>query len=210
MPADPIPIRALVVDYGEVLCHPADPTGLAEMATYAGMAAEPFLHAYWELREPYDRGVVPAAEYWNGVVGTAGIGLVDDRVRGLVERDVALWTRLDPEMISWVEGLAARGVRVGLLSNIVREIGTYMREEMSFLRPFIDITFSFEVGSVKPEPEIYRHALAGVGTAPHETLFVDDRLVNVEAAREAGMHAHHFRGHGALLAEVDARYAFVA
>ena len=44
----------------------------------------------------------------------------------------------------------------------------------------------------------------------YETLFVDDRLVNVEAAREAGMHAHHFRGHGAPLAEADARYAFVA
>lgn len=210
MPADQIQIRALVVDYGEVLCHPADPTGLAEMATYVGMTPESFLHAYWELREPYDRGVVPAAEYWNGVVGTAGIGLVDDQVRGLVERDIALWTRLDPEMISWVEALAARGVRLGLLSNIVREIGAYMREEMTFLRRFVDITFSFEVGSVKPEPEIYRRALAGVGAAAHETLFVDDRLSNVEAAREAGMHAHHFRGHGALHAEIDSRYAFVA
>jgi putative hydrolase of the HAD superfamily len=210
VPVDPIPIRALVVDYGEVLCHPADPTGLTEMATYAGMAPEPFLHAYWELREPYDRGVVPAAEYWGGVVDTAGIGLSEDQVRGLVQRDIALWTRLDAEMISWVEALAARGVRVGLLSNIVREIGTYMREEMTFLRPFTDITLSFEVGSVKPEPEIYRRALAGVGTAPHETLFVDDRLVNVEAARRAGMHAHHFRGRDPLLVEIDARYAFAA
>jgi 2-haloacid dehalogenase len=46
----------------------------------------------------------------------------------------------------------------------------------------------------KPDPAFFqvlfdRHALA-----PHDCVFIDDSLVNVEAARQLGMHALHFGG----------------
>jgi len=203
----PTPIRALVVDYGEVLCHPADPERLEEMAGYAGVPLTPFLGAYWELREPYDRGILDGPAYWSSVGAATGTRLDAERIRGLVERDIALWTNLDEEMVSWVEAVAGRGVRVGLLSNMVPEIGAYVRDTLGFHRGFTDVTYSFEVGLVKPEPEIYRRALAGLAAAPQETLFVDDRPPNVEGARAVGMYAHLFRGRDELLSAIERCYA---
>ncbi|MGB0050633.1 MAG: HAD-IA family hydrolase, partial [Terracidiphilus sp.] len=39
----------------------------------------------------------------------------------------------------------------------------------------------------KPDPAIYRHVLEKLGTRPEETLFIDDRKANVDAAVAIGM-----------------------
>jgi FMN phosphatase YigB (HAD superfamily) len=52
--------------------------------------------------------------------------------------------------------------------------------------------FSAEEGTRKPDPEIYGRALSRLGVTPAEAIFVDDRLKNVQGARQVGMHALHF------------------
>jgi putative hydrolase of the HAD superfamily len=53
--------------------------------------------------------------------------------------------------------------------------------------------YSFEVGSRKPEKEIYYKALKIAGTTANESLFIDDLLENVEMARSINMKAIHFK-----------------
>ena len=45
---------------------------------------------------------------------------------------------------------------------------------------------------MKPDPEIYRRTLHLLGRSPAETIFIDDSMPNVEAARNLGMQAVHF------------------
>jgi putative hydrolase of the HAD superfamily len=52
--------------------------------------------------------------------------------------------------------------------------------------------WSFRLLIAKPDPAIYRHTLAKLGTKPEETLFLDDKLVNIEAAHALGMKAIQF------------------
>jgi HAD superfamily hydrolase (TIGR01509 family) len=61
-----------------------------------------------------------------------------------------------------------------------------------FVNHFDHITFSFEMGGVKPDAQIYHDALAGVGAVAAETLFLDDRSENVAGAHAIGMHAELF------------------
>ena len=44
----------------------------------------------------------------------------------------------------------------------------------------------------KPELEIYQLLLDQLGTAPEETLFLDDKIENIEAARHFGIRALQF------------------
>ena len=44
----------------------------------------------------------------------------------------------------------------------------------------------------KPDPAIYRHTLKELGTQPEETLFIDDKRVNIDAAHALGMKAVEF------------------
>jgi putative hydrolase of the HAD superfamily len=46
----------------------------------------------------------------------------------------------------------------------------------------------------KPEPEIYRVTLSRLGVPASEALFVDDRIENIETARELGLRTLHFTG----------------
>jgi FMN phosphatase YigB (HAD superfamily) len=48
------------------------------------------------------------------------------------------------------------------------------------------------LGIAKPEPAIYRHVLNELGVQPEETLFLDDKLVNIEAAQALGVRAIQF------------------
>ena len=57
----------------------------------------------------------------------------------------------------------------------------------------------------KPEPAIYRYVLDKLGTAPEETLFLDDRQVNVDAARALGIKGLVFTNVDRLRADLIAQ-----
>ncbi|HEV2687298.1 MAG TPA: HAD-IA family hydrolase [Bryobacteraceae bacterium] len=59
----------------------------------------------------------------------------------------------------------------------------------------------------KPGPEIYQHCLRGLGAAPSDTLFLDDRPENVHAAEALGIHSILFTTPAELAGHLDRRFA---
>jgi HAD superfamily hydrolase (TIGR01509 family) len=53
---------------------------------------------------------------------------------------------------------------------------------------------SFRLGMLKPDREIFDHVANALGTDPGRLLFLDDNLLNVEAASAAGWRAFVVRG----------------
>jgi len=110
------------------------------------------------------------------------------------------------ETVRILEALRVKGVPLYGLSNWPHQTwppqATDPSHDYGFLAYFEDIVVSGTVGMRKPEAEIYLHALARFGLAPHEALFVDDLLENVRAAEAVGIVGHHFhQGGGATLVE---------
>jgi len=58
-----------------------------------------------------------------------------------------------------------------------------------WIHRFDVLVWSYQLGIVKPDPAIYRHTLSELGTRPDETLFIDDKRPNVEAAWALGIQA---------------------
>jgi putative hydrolase of the HAD superfamily len=65
-------------------------------------------------------------------------------------------------------------------------------EKFAWIEDFDVLIWSYQHGLVKPDPAIYRLVLERLGTAPEETLFLDDKLENIEAARQLGMQGLQF------------------
>jgi putative hydrolase of the HAD superfamily len=61
------------------------------------------------------------------------------------------------------------------------------------------VVYSHRVGCLKPERKIYEKALELSGTVPERTLFVDDRVENIDGARVLGINTHHFRDKKTLI-----------
>jgi putative hydrolase of the HAD superfamily len=59
------------------------------------------------------------------------------------------------------------------------------------------------VGTRKPEPEIYGITLERLGLPAEACIFLDDLEVNVQAAREAGMHGIVYRDNARALVELS-------
>lgn len=51
--------------------------------------------------------------------------------------------------------------------------------------------FSFDLHLLKPNPEIYEFVVNQHSLTPENTLFIDDRLENIEAARNLGIKTFH-------------------
>jgi beta-phosphoglucomutase len=82
--------------------------------------------------------------------------------------------------------LQADGYRLGLASNSIRETVLEMMDR-SQLRGYLDTIVSNEdVARPKPDPEIYRKAMADLGVTPEETLVVEDNENGIAAATAAG------------------------
>jgi FMN phosphatase YigB (HAD superfamily) len=63
--------------------------------------------------------------------------------------------------------------------------------------------FSAKKGTRKPNPEIYGRALSQLGVAPAEAIYVDDRLKNVQGARQVGMLAMQFTDSVGVRQEIE-------
>lgn len=58
---------------------------------------------------------------------------------------------------------------------------------------FDKVYYSHLLGLRKPSKQVYEHVLRDNDLVPEETLFIDDALVNVEAARKTGMKGIHLK-----------------
>ena len=98
------------------------------------------------------------------------------------------------DIVAVYEGLIASGRDVTLLTNFNQHKFAIAKGKFEFLTKARGETVSGEVRLVKPEPEIYAHHHDTHGLDPAKTLFFDDSIANIEAARQAGWQAIHFAG----------------
>ncbi|HUF16907.1 MAG TPA: HAD family phosphatase [Thermoanaerobaculia bacterium] len=112
---------------------------------------------------------------------------------------------ITPGMEDLLETIRSRYI-VAFLSNS-NEVHAEVIPQMfpSLFREGEVMIFSHEHGCSKPDPEMFRKALDVLGAEASKCLYVDDIEANVEAARNAGMTAFHFRGAAALRQELRER-----
>jgi putative hydrolase of the HAD superfamily len=175
----------LLVDYGEVISLPQPQDTLTRMAELTGLEMPVFVERYWEHRPAYDCGL-GARAYWSKVIGDE---LSDDgSLRELIKLDMHSWSELNDETLEILTELHRRGTSLSLLSNAPHELADMLTGHPALER-FDHLVFSARLGVMKPDPAVFRAALETMSRDPDQVLFIDDRPVNVDGARAAGLHA---------------------
>ncbi|MEO1749018.1 MAG: HAD-IA family hydrolase [Pseudomonadota bacterium] len=90
------------------------------------------------------------------------------------------------------------GHDITFLTNFAADTFVEAQEMYPFLKVGRGVTVSGRVKLIKPDPAIYALHTQTHELAPSATLFIDDSLPNVEAARAFGWNAIHFVGAEAL------------
>ncbi|MDR0376243.1 MAG: HAD family phosphatase [Spirochaetaceae bacterium] len=182
-------VKAVVFDYGKVICHPPEDGVMEKLAALAGVSRPDFESLVWKLRPPYDRGVVTGPEYYQRILAAAGRP-ADAALAGTLHRiDTDGWKVLNEETVRLMEDIKAAGFMLGILSNMPYDFLDMARKTYPvFSLPHVGI-FSCETGFVKPEPAIYQALTSALDCAPGEIVFFDDMPVNVGGAADAGIRA---------------------
>jgi putative hydrolase of the HAD superfamily len=189
----PTEIRAVILDFGEVLCHLPTPDAIDRLARMFLMDSQSFFPIYLESRGPYDRGDLLAGEYWEKFAARLGVNLDADAIARARQIDLELWSQINEAMIRWLQQIHSAGFKTAILSNMPSDMVSHLRNNFAWINHFDHHIFSAEVRSIKPEPAIYQHCIEALGVQPSQALFIDDRDANLEQARAVGIRGIRFQ-----------------
>lgn len=180
-------LHAVVFDYGMVLTGLPDPVAYEALKRISGLSAERLDKFYWADRHAYDEGKLTGLQFWQKIVRDAELSLSDETVAELNEWDARMWTTHNPAMVAWQARLVERGLKTAILSNMGDSVHESIERTYDWIGRFDVRVWSYELKVAKPDRKIYEHVLEKLGTPAEETLFLDDKLENIEAAHALGM-----------------------
>ena len=98
-----------------------------------------------------------------------------------------------PESITFKALMRAEGYRLYGLTNWSAETMPIAKRKFTFMNGLDGMIVSGEEGVKKPDPRIFQLLLDRYNLRPEETVFFDDHIENIIAAREMGIHGILFK-----------------
>ena len=157
-----------------------------------------------EFWEEYDRGVVTYDEV---IESLAEYNSCDRELAASNLHRSILTQEAIPATKALIESLKAAGYNLYVLSNMSKEFIEFLRQQEVY-QNFDGEVVSCEEHIVKPDPVIYRTLTTRYDLDPAETIFIDDRKENIEAAIAEGWHGYHFNARNPEESCVELREMF--
>jgi glucose-1-phosphatase len=195
--------KAMLFDLGRVLVHFDFRVGYEALEKDCGITAAevPRKLAPTGLVERFESGRIEPRPFF-------------DEFRRILELDLEyerfceIWSSIFSHEIlplDMLEGLHRR-YRMVLLSNTnALHFGMIRKWYGPLLSHFDELVLSYEVGALKPRPEIFDRAIQAARCAPEECFYTDDIAPYVEAAKAKGIDAVLFESKQQLENDLHAR-----
>lgn len=151
-----------------------------------------------DIRLQRDRGIINYQTYLHSLSELLTLSLGE--VQAITE---SLHIR-NRELFAFIDTIDRSSYKVGLLSNIGDKTLDQLFRPEETAKLFDTMVLSYQVGLVKPEPEIYQLTATRLELTPQECVFVDDAEQNCVAARQQGMKAIIHTDNATTLREIKA------
>ncbi len=197
-------IKNLIFDLGGVLVN-WDPIYLYRKIFEDEIQATEFLGTVctyeWNLEQDRGRPLREATE-----LKIREFPEFENEIRAYYDRWVEMFQGTIQENVRILhQYLESDDHQVFALTNWSRETFPIATELFPFFGQFHGKVVSGEVGIIKPDPAIYQILLDKYDLVPEQSVFIDDREENVEAARNLGIHGIHYKSSLVSLEEELAR-----
>lgn len=145
-------------------------------------------------------GHVTGKEFLRDVIGARSIPHPNELLGSIALRYTKINRALLDRIDSW------RGEYVQAVFSNVTELRVVRDKKIGLYDHFDKVYLSCVVGSKKPYRPFFHHALADLGVTSEETLLIDDKLRNIEAAKSYGLSAVLYKNSNEeLLRELEVR-----
>jgi putative hydrolase of the HAD superfamily len=186
-------IKAIIFDYGGVLCKKQSIDDINKMADILKISSDSLIKSYLKFRHELDRGVIDDIVYWNKIMLDNKLNPDDKIAKQLSEIDIKSWSNIDFVMIDYIKNIKEKTkVKTAVLSNMIYSCLKYLNKNYDLFKMFDVLTFSCDLKLIKPEKEIYLRCAKDLGLKPEECLFIDDLEVNINGAKDLGFNVIHY------------------
>ncbi len=178
-------MKNIVFDLGGVVFARDPQKCTAEFTDFFSFVGWEEMPHFWS---EYDRGTLSMEQVKDALCEYHGC------TREVTEHHMATAIGMQEEIAptaALIADLKRAGYRLYVLSNMSREFIDFLRRK-SVYRHFDGEVVSCDEHVIKPERAIYETLLSRYSLVPAETLFIDDRRSNVEAAAGLGIATLHF------------------
>jgi HAD superfamily hydrolase (TIGR01509 family) len=185
------PWDAIILDLGNVVFEWSTESGVQPEATLKSMMRS-------DTYAQYETGQIETEDEFCSMLGEQ-LGLDSSLVRTTFETARQSLVAND-ELVDFIRELKrVTDIRVYAMSNIPRKEVDYLRREHPSTMSIFDRVYaSGKAGLRKPDPAFYRMVLSDSQLAPERAIFVDDKMQNVQVARDLGMRGLRFESTKAL------------
>jgi len=160
------------------------------LADRLGITLEAMGHAFSRTRPARSVGVYPDTEAEvAAVLEAADVAITSELLAEILtlEDEMGASVRLYDDSMQVVTALRERGVPTALVSNCSHNTRPIV-DRLGLEQAFDAVILSFEIGAMKPDPAIYREALARLGGPdPARSVFVDDQVRYCDGAAAVGL-----------------------
>ena len=108
---------------------------------------------------------------------------------------------IDEDLLKQIVEMS-REYKIGLLSNYSNDLRPRIEKEWAIGSVFDEIIISCEVGMIKPDPAIFNLMLDRLDVKADESVFIDDRIKNIDGAKKIGLHTIFFTSREQALEEL--------
>lgn len=199
-------IKNIIFDIGNVLAAFRWQKMFKELG-YTGEVFEKVADA--TVRGPwwpeYDRSSIPDEQIWKNCCAlapeyTPQIMKVFENIQDICqEYDYAR---------EWIYSLKAAGYNIYLLSNFGKTSFEIAVRRFSFMDLVDGQVISYEVEQIKPDRAIFSALEEKYGICPQESVFLDDSMKNVKAAKSYGYHGIFFENHALAVKKLEGMGVF--
>ncbi len=198
----PSHVQAVVFDFGGVIAT-------ANRALMVDFLKNTFSIDEQELRQAlhdmhtYSSENRSERQFWQSYAKTKGVKLPADWEEQF-EAVITQAIHPIPATISIVKELKRQGYQVALLSDVTEHQARIIRR-MGYYDLFQPALLSYEIGVEKPNPEAFQILIKTLHLPATDILFIDDKIENVDAAKQQGIDAIQFISPEQLLHELQKR-----
>lgn len=196
--------KLLLLDLDEVLVDYSHERRCRALAVTAGVEPSLIHRAVFSsgLEKRCDQGEFEIDEYMDRLRTDWGLDIPVDAF--IAARCAS--TRIRPNMLAFCEAMA-ESVALGIFTNNGYWLQLHAERIVPELMPLFGTRFisSGGLGLTKPDPDAFISCLERLGFAAGSTLFVDDKVANVDGACIAGMESFVFENEAQFFNDIRKR-----
>lgn len=183
-------IKAIIFDIGGVVTYNIGAYIRNDIVKTLGITKEQYEKACHKLIPLLSTDKISEGKFWEKFVNLTGLSVKPPS--NLWSREFAKRRKLRKSVVSIIKRLRSKGLKIAALSNVIKS-HSRVNDQKGIYKLFDLLVLSYEVKLRKPNPKIFKLTLKKLGTKPEETVFIDNKLENVEVARKLKINGIYYR-----------------